>query len=129
MPSARVYSWSDLPTEKVRPGVTRAGFRGDNALMVMNWLEPGMEVKPHSHPFEQLVFILQGRVRFTVGDEVVEVGAGEVLRIPPDVVHCGEPVGDETAVNLDVFAPVRDDYRHLTEYQEADFQPASGGDR
>ncbi len=57
-----------------------------------------MEVRPHSHPFEQLAYILVGRVRFTVGDEVVEVGAGEVLRIPPDVVHCGEPIGDETAV-------------------------------
>lgn len=128
-PKARVYRWSDLPSEKVRPGVTRAGFRGDNALMVMNWLEPGMEVRPHSHPFEQLVFILQGRVRFTVGDEVVEVGAGEVLRIPPDAVHCGEPLGGETAVNLDVFAPVRDDYRHLTQYQEADFGPGSGSGR
>lgn len=119
---AKVYRWTDLPREDVRPGVTRTAFRGDNALMVMNWLEPGMEVRPHAHPFEQLAFILQGRVRFTVGDDVVEVGAGEVLRIPPDVMHCGEPVGDETAINLDVFAPVRDDYRHLTDYQEADFQ-------
>lgn len=118
---AKVYRWRDLPRETVRPGVTRTAFRGDNALMVMNWLEPGMEVRPHSHPFEQLAYIIAGRVRFTVGDEVVEVGAGEVLRIPPDVVHCGEPVGDETAINLDVFAPVRDDYRHLTAYQEADF--------
>jgi quercetin dioxygenase-like cupin family protein len=121
---AKVYRWESLPREEVRPGVTRAAFRGDNALMVMNWLEPGMEVRPHSHPFEQLAYILAGRVRFTVGGEVVEVGAGEVLRIPPDVVHCGEPVGDETAINLDVFAPVRDDYRHLTEYQEDDFNPA-----
>jgi quercetin dioxygenase-like cupin family protein len=121
---AKVYRWESLPREEVRPGVTRAAFRGDNALMVMNWLEPGMEVRPHSHPFEQLAYILAGRVRFTVGGEVVEVGAGEVLRIPPDVVHCGEPVGDETAINLDVFAPVRDDYRHLTEYQEDDFKPA-----
>ena len=120
----KVYRWESLPREEVRPGVTRAAFRGDNALMVMNWLEPGMEVRPHSHPFEQLAYILAGRVRFTVGGEVVEVGAGEVLRIPPDVVHCGEPVGDETAINLDVFAPVRDDYRHLTEYQEDDFNPA-----
>ena len=116
-----VYRWSELPRETVRPGVTRTAFRGDNALMVMNWLEPGMEVRPHSHPFEQLAYILAGRVRFTVGDDVVEVGAGEVVRIPPDVVHCGEPMGDETAVNLDVFAPVREDYRHLTAYQEADF--------
>ncbi|MFN3937141.1 MAG: cupin domain-containing protein [Gemmobacter sp.] len=117
----RVYRWTDLPRETVRPGVSRAGFRGDNALVVMNWLEPGMEVRPHSHPFEQLAFILSGRVRFTIGADVVEVGPGEMVRIPPDVVHCGEPVGDEVAVNLDVFAPVRADYRHLTAYQEADF--------
>ncbi|MDQ0316905.1 cupin domain-containing protein [Amorphus orientalis] len=116
-----VYKWDTLPREEVRPGVSRTAFRGDNALMVMNWLQPGMEVRPHSHPFEQLAYILSGRVKFTIGDDVVEVGAGEVVRIPPDVMHCGEPVGDEVAVNLDVFAPVRDDYRHLTAYQEDDF--------
>ena len=120
--TTRVYKWTELPREVVRPGVSRCAFRGDNALMVMNWLEPGMDVRPHSHPFEQLVYILQGRVRFTVGDEVVEVGPGEVVRIPPDVMHCGEPLGEETAVNLDVFAPVREDYRHLTAYQDADFK-------
>lgn len=116
-----VYKWETLPRETVRPGVTRTAFRGDNALMVMNWLEPGMEVRPHSHPFEQLAYILSGRVKFTIGEDVVEVGPGEVVRIPPDVMHCGEPIGDEVAVNLDVFAPVRDDYRHLTAYQENDF--------
>lgn len=121
---ANVYRWSELPRENVRPGVSRTAFRGDNALMVMNWLEPGMEVKPHSHPFEQLAYILAGRVRFTIGGEAVEVGAGEVVRIPPDVMHCGEPVGDEVAINLDVFAPVRDDYRHLTAYQDGDFDPS-----
>ncbi|MCF1503112.1 cupin domain-containing protein [Afifella sp. H1R] len=124
MTKANVYTWTELPREEVRKGVTRTAFRGDNALMVMNWLEPGMEVKPHSHPFEQLAYILAGRVRFTIGDDVVEVGAGQVVRIPPDVLHCGEPVGEEVAVNLDVFAPVRDDYRHLTAYQEGDFASA-----
>lgn len=119
--NVNVYRWEKLPREEVRKGVTRTAFRGDNALMVMNWLEPGMEVRPHSHPFEQLAYILSGRVRFTIGEEVVEVGPGEVVRIPPGIVHCGEPIGDEVAVNLDVFAPVRDDYRHLTAYQESDF--------
>jgi len=120
--NVNVYRWEKLPREEVRKGVTRTAFRGDNALMVMNWLEPGMEVRPHSHPFEQLAYILSGRVRFTIGEEVVEVGPGEVVRIPPGIVHCGEPIGDEVAVNLDVFAPVRDDYRHLTAYQESDFE-------
>jgi quercetin dioxygenase-like cupin family protein len=118
--AVNVYRWSELPKESVRQGVSRTAFRGDGAIMVMNWLEPGMEKKPHSHPFEQLAYILSGRVRFEIGDDVVEAGAGEV-RIPPDVVHCGEALGDEVAVNLDVFAPPRKDYLHLTEYQEADF--------
>jgi len=37
------------------------------------------------------------------------------------VVHYAEPIGDEPALNLDVFAPIRDDYLHLVEYQESDF--------
>ena len=124
MAGTNVYKWTELPREQVREGVSRTAFRGEGALMVMNWLEPGMEKKPHSHPFEQLAYILSGRVRFEIGDDVVEVGAGEVVRIPPDVVHCGEALGTETAVNLDVFAPPRDDYLPLTAYQEPDFQDA-----
>lgn len=114
----KVYAWTDLPRETVRPGVSRAGFRGDNALLVMNWLEPGMEPRPHSHPFDQVAYIISGRVRFTVGDDVVEVGPGELLHIPADIVHFGEVVGDEPAVNLDMFSPVRADYEHLTKYQQ-----------
>mgnify|MGYP000106102438 FL=1 len=122
MSGTSVYAWDTLAREAVRPGVSRAGFRGEGALMVMNWLEPGMEKKPHSHPFEQLAYVVQGRMRFEIGDDVVEVGPGEVVRIPPDVVHCGEAIGGETAMNLDVFAPPRDDYAHLTTYQDKDFE-------
>jgi len=90
--------------------------------MVMNYLEPGMEVRPHSHPFEQIAYIVQGYMKFTVGDEVHELGPGGVIHIPPDVEHCGEPLGDEVVMNLDIFSPIRDDYRHLVEYQQADFE-------
>lgn len=114
----KVHAWEGIPREVVRPGVVRAGFRGDNSLLVMNWLEPGMEARPHSHPFDQVACILSGRARFTIGEHVVEVGAGEMIHIPADVVHFGEVVGDEPVVNLDVFAPVRADYEHLTAYQE-----------
>jgi quercetin dioxygenase-like cupin family protein len=112
--------WEELPKEAVRPGVTRAGFRGEDVLLVMNWLQPGMQVKPHRHPFEQLACIVQGRMRFVVGGEVIEAGAGSVIRIPPDVEHYGEPIGNETVLNLDVFAPIREDYRHLVAHQEAE---------
>ncbi|WP_411817850.1 cupin domain-containing protein [Hyphococcus sp. DH-69] len=117
-----IYNWDDLEREAVREGVSRAGFRGDNVLMVMNWLEPGMETNPHSHPFEQVVYIVKGQMRFHVGDDVVEGGPGSLIRIPPNVEHYGHPIGDETVLNLDVFSPIREDYRHLVEYQEKDFE-------
>ena len=87
MAGTSVYSWDALPKEVVRPGVSRTAFRGDGALMVMNWLEPGMEKKPHSHPFEQLAYVVRGRVRFEIGDDIVEVGPGEVVRISSRFFH------------------------------------------
>ena len=118
---AKLYSWDTLPKEVVRPGVERSGFSGDQVLMVMNWLEPGMQVNPHSHPFEQLAYVVQGTMRFVVGDEVFEAGPGTMIRIPPDVEHYGEPIGTEKVLNLDVFSPIREDYKHLVQYQQPDF--------
>jgi len=119
----QVRNWDTLTREHVRDGVSRAGFRGDDVLLVMNWLEPGMETNPHSHACEQVVYVVKGRMRFHIGDEEVEVAAGGLVRIPPNVVHYGEPIGDEEVLNLDVFAPIREDYRHLVEYQADEFDP------
>lgn len=113
--------WEDLPNFPVREGITRAGFRGENVLLVMNWLNKGMTLGMHSHPFEQIACILTGRMRWTVGDKTFEVGAGEVLRVPPNVVHGGIPISDETVLNLDIFCPIREDYLEIVEHQKADF--------
>ncbi|MDB2544383.1 cupin domain-containing protein [Woeseiaceae bacterium] len=117
---AKLYNWDTIEGEEVRPGVSRKGFRGDQFMMVMNTLEPGMEINPHSHPFEQAVYIVQGKVRFHVGDEVFEGGPGSVIRIPPNIEHYAEPYGDEPVLNLDIFAPLREDYMHLVDYQNFD---------
>ena len=116
-----VANWNALDRETVRKGVERVGFRGEDVLLVMNWLQHEMEAKPHSHPFEQVTVIVSGRVRFHVGDEVFEAEPGTFIRIPPDVKHYAEPLGDEPALNLDVFAPIRDDYRHLADHQNDHF--------
>ncbi|MFA5487963.1 MAG: cupin domain-containing protein [Candidimonas sp.] len=115
-----LYNWNDLPREKVRAGVERCAFRGDNAITVFNWIEPGNEVRPHTHEFEQLVYILQGAANYHVGGKVFECRPGSMLRVPAGREHYIEVVGDQTVVNMDVFSPVRDDYAHLVEYQHAD---------
>ena len=115
------HRWEELPVFNVRDCVKRAGFRGEDVLLVMNWLEPGMTLGMHSHPFEQVACILQGRMRWWVGDEEFEVGPGSVLRVPPDVPHGGIPIGDETVLNLDIFCPIRKDYLHIVDHQAAEF--------
>lgn len=117
----RPRNWDALEREVVRPGVSRAAFRGDDVMLVMNWLQPGMETRPHSHPCEQIVYVVKGRMRFNIDGEDIEIGAGGLVRIPPDALHYGEPIGDEEVLNLDVFAPLREDYRHLVEYQADEF--------
>ncbi|MGQ0651214.1 MAG: hypothetical protein ACT4P4_02925 [Betaproteobacteria bacterium] len=50
---ASLCHWNDLPKDTPRAGIDRVAFRGDNAMVVLNWIKPGMRPGPHSHPFEQ----------------------------------------------------------------------------
>jgi quercetin dioxygenase-like cupin family protein len=120
MRETTAYNWNDIPSREPRPGIEQRGFRGDNALITYNVLKPGLVPKPHSHPFEQLFMIIQGRVTLHVGEQVFDCGPGTVIRIPPDVEHWAEApkAEDGDAINIDVFAPVRDDYLPLVAYQE-----------
>jgi len=115
--------WSDLAMEEVRPGVSRCGFGNERVMLVMNRLEPGMEPRPHSHDFEQIALVVEGTVRFTVDGETYDVSEGEVLLIPAGAQHFGEVLGERPALNLDVFAPAREDYMHLLEWMS---RPSGG---
>ena len=116
-----MHNWNQLPREFVRKGIERCGFRGENVIMVMNFIEPDIKVNPHKHTFEQLAICIEGEFDYHVGDEVYHMSPGSMLRVPPGVMHYAQPTGKTVAKNLDVFAPIRDDYNHLVEYQAADF--------
>ena len=115
----KAVRWDDIPDEPVRPGVRRRGFGTEDVLLVLNECEPGMDVRPHSHEFDQIALITKGRARYHIGGEPNEVGPGSVMLIPAGVEHFIEPVGDETVENIDVFAPAREDYRHLIEWMRS----------
>jgi mannose-6-phosphate isomerase-like protein (cupin superfamily) len=48
-----------------------------------------------------------------VGNQVFTMTPGCMLRVPPNTVHFVESTGNEVALNLDIFASLREDYRHL----------------
>jgi quercetin dioxygenase-like cupin family protein len=111
-----VVKFSELEQEELRPGVTRSAIGNDNVLLVMAVCQPGMQLKPHSHDFEQLALILGGKGIFHVGGVPYDVENGTALLIPAGVEHYLEPTGDEPVINLDVFAPSREDYLHLLDW-------------
>jgi quercetin dioxygenase-like cupin family protein len=115
----KAVRWHDIPDEDVRPGVRRRGFGTDEVLLVLNECEPGMDLRPHSHEFDQVAMITKGRAVYHIGDEPNEVGPGSVMLIPAGVEHYIEPVGDETVENIDVFAPARADYLNLIEWMRS----------
>ena len=124
---SQAYNWNDLPKELVRKGIERCAFRGEDVVVVMNWVEPNIQINPHQHTFEQIAFCIQGTFNYHVGDEVFLMTPGSMLRVPPYTVHYVEPIGDEVALNLDVFAPLREDYAHLVEYQSEEFAKKAEG--
>lgn len=111
--------WNEIPDEPVRPGVRRRGFGTQDVILVLNECEPGMDLRPHRHEFDQIAMITKGRAIYHIAGEPNEVGPGSVMLIPAGAEHYIEPMGEETVENIDVFAPAREDYLHLIEWMRS----------
>ena len=102
--------WSAMEWKQIRKGVEQKAFSGSGATVALHRLMPAHEPKPHSHPHEQIAYIISGRMRFHIGQETHDIGPGGLLVIPSNVTHWGEVLGDEPVLNLDVFTPKRPEY-------------------
>jgi quercetin dioxygenase-like cupin family protein len=105
------YRWDDLPKETLKPDLARRLITGERMMIAHVYLEKGCIVPKHEHENEQLTYILEGALRFRLGDdesEVVDVAAGEVLHIPSGLPHKAEAL--ETTLDVDVFSPPRQDW-------------------
>ena len=105
------YRWEDVPKEEVSQGIARRLVSGERLMLTHVYLEKGFVVPRHSHENEQLTWILEGVLRFWLGEdesEVVDVTAGEVLHLPSNLPHKAEALED--TLDVDIFAPPRQDW-------------------
>ena len=110
-PKAAHYRWDDLPKEPLKDDLSRRLISTDRMMLAQVFLERGCVVPLHSHENEQLTYILEGKLRFWLGEdepETVDVAAGEVLHIPSWVPHKAEAL--ETTLDVDIFTPPRQDW-------------------
>lgn len=73
-------------------------------------LPPGASTTPHYHPLtEEIYYLLSGRGRMQIGNELRDVGPGDAIAIPPGEVHQITNTGDVTLLFLCCCAPA---YEH-----------------
>jgi integrase len=106
-PDARRVRWGEVEVETVSPTVSRRVVRGARIEAIRYVYEPGAEFPSHSHPEEQMTFVLSGRIAFRSGRRTIEAGPGDVVHVPPGVPHAARVVGARRVVTLNVFSPVR----------------------
>lgn len=100
--------WSTVPIEDLNPLLQRHFVVGQNIMLARVLLRKGCVVPEHSHPNEQVTYILEGALKFWIDGKEIVVSEGEVLTIPPHMPHKAEALAD--TVDLDVFNPPREDW-------------------
>ena len=84
--------------QKWDPGASISAARpsvgGREVIQVIVELEPGTTAPRHSHPGEEIIYVLEGTWEYTLeGKPPVIVKAGEVLFIPAGTIHSARNVG------------------------------------
>src|SRR4029077_8337134 len=105
------YRWDSMKKERVSDMLERRLITGDRMMLAHVYLKKGCIVPKHSHENEQLTYILEGALKFKIGEDGTEeivVSAGEVLLIPSNVPHMAEAL--EETLGVDVFSATRQDW-------------------
>jgi quercetin dioxygenase-like cupin family protein len=110
------YRWEKMPKEKVTDQLDRRLITGERVMLAHVYLKKGCIVPKHQHHNEQITYILEGALKFWLGEdqkETVIVSAGEVLHIPGNLPHQAEALED--TLDVDVFSPPRQDWLDHTD--------------
>jgi mannose-6-phosphate isomerase-like protein (cupin superfamily) len=129
MPSSiYVGKVAELPRESRFSGkYERTGLVMDAANASFVWVQPDVfdsedpdALAPgHSHAFDQLIYIIEGNLRFWTGDQIHDVGSGDFIYVPANVAHGGRPSDGRPVHLIEFFAPIRTDYLYTAEHQLA----------
>jgi quercetin dioxygenase-like cupin family protein len=107
----KVLNINEVEGEKLGENTIRRILVYSKKLMLMySEAEPGGPPIAHSHPHEQMGFIIQGTSELTAGGKTVTLKAGSSFLLEPNEYHEIQGVGNERIRVLDIFHPYREDY-------------------
>ncbi len=105
---ATLHRWDEIALEKITEMMSQKIVTGVHQMLAQTYLKQGALVPMHAHGSEQMTYVLQGALKFSVEGEEMIVREGEVLHIPANAPHQAEALED--TFQLDVFSPPREDW-------------------
>lgn len=105
-----ISSIDDVDSEKPGPGITSSQLVAGSRMNLQHVrIDPGSgSNEPHSHQHEQITYVECGPVTMIIDGEDHELETGDALVIPGGTPHTAVNRGDDPAILVDVFSPVRD---------------------
>jgi len=101
--------YSETTAFDLGKGVRRTLLATGGGLMTVEFrFEKGSVGALHSHPHEQVGYVVSGRFTFTLDGKTTVLGVGDSYYVPPNAVHGVEALED--GILLDVFTPQRQDF-------------------
>lgn len=91
------------------PGVNMWAVALNKVMFTYFEIEPGATFEEHIHESEQITYVLDGDLYFTIADRTVRVGPGEAIAIPSNVPHAA-CTKEKRVRAVDAWSPVRTDY-------------------
>ena len=98
----------DVKGKEICPGLYGRFVHGKTMTLSFVDITKGNRLTEHSHPHEQITYILQGELEMTIGGEKMLMTPGTVHVIPGNVPHSAVALTDCKVI--DAFHPVREDY-------------------
>ena len=98
--------------QTISPGRERYLAHTDNLMLVVIDFTDGPQGQPdppHSHPHEQVTYVVEGEVMFFINDEPHKLSTGDLITIPPDAPHTIQLLTKKVRL-VDAFSPIREDF-------------------
>jgi mannose-6-phosphate isomerase-like protein (cupin superfamily) len=102
-----VIRQEDLPWSAIAHELVGEEHGGVGVCILFVDAQPGQGPGLHKHPYEEIFIVQEGRGTFVVGDEEMEVGAGEIAIVPADTPHRFVNSGDGPLRQIDIHVSPR----------------------
>ena len=62
--------------------------------------DPGYVAPKHTHPGEEIIYVIEGVLEYNIGGTVSRVKSGDVLLVPAGTIHTATNVGSRNGAEL-----------------------------